>query len=250
MSRSRMARKGQMLAAAAALAAGGLLVAPMAHAAACTVTGENWTISQPEGNDSYNVTVNAKGSTFGPRAVIVLFHGSSGLYGDVTGSIKEDNTLAFTITWDDHFPGFNNGGPLGKRFVTNYAGTIGPDGNATGSATGEPLKGADYNLGYVPGNWHSTAPLNCAAGAGGGTAAQTATVKEQSDVYDAVSGNRIEAPFALPVGKQYTTVAPCADNWCLLNIPELPGAGHGALPAKQGWVYAGGNGDTVFLQVG
>jgi hypothetical protein len=34
-----------------------------------------------------------------------------------------------------------------------------------------------------------------------------------------------------------------------LKIPELPGAGHGTLPAKQGWVYAGGNGDAVFLQV-
>jgi hypothetical protein len=25
---------------------------------------------------------------------------------------------------------------------------------------------------------------------------------------------------------------------------------HGALPAEHGWVYADGNGDTVFLQVG
>jgi hypothetical protein len=249
MSRSRMARKGQMLAAAAALAAGGLLTAPMAHAAACTVNGDNWTVAQPDGNTSYNVTVNANGSTFGPRAVIVLFNGTSGLYGDVTGSIRDDKTLAFTVTWDDSFPGFNNGGPLGKRFVTNYSGTIGPDGNATGSATGEPLKGANFNLGYVPGNWHSTAPLNCEGAAAGGTTAQKATVKQESDVYDAVSGNRIEAPFALPVGKQYDTVQPCADSWCLLKIPELPGAGHGTLPAKQGRVYAGGNGDAVFLQV-
>jgi hypothetical protein len=57
-------------------------------------------------------------------------------------------------------------------------------------------------------------------------------------VYDAVSGNRIEARFALPVCKQYDTVQPCADSWCLLKIPELPGAGHGALPAKQGWATA------------
>jgi hypothetical protein len=249
MNRFRMTRKAQTLAAAAALGAGGLLVAPMAHAASCTVTGDNWTVTQPDGNTSYSVTVNANGSTFGPRAVIVLFNGTSGLYGDVTGSIKEDKTLAFTITWDDHFPGFNNGGPLGKRFVTNYTGTIGPDGNATGVATGEPLKGPDFNLGYVPGNWHSTAPLNC-EGATGGTTAQKATVKQQSDVYDAISGNRIEAPFALAVDKQYETVQPCADSWCLLKIPELPGAAHGALPAKQGWVYAGGNGDTVFLEVG
>jgi hypothetical protein len=246
MNRFRMARKVQTLAAAAALGAGGLLVAPMAHAASCTVTGDNWTITQPEGNNAYSVTVNAKGSTFGPGAVIVLFHGDVGLYGDVTGSVKEDNTLAFTITWNDSLP---DGSPLGKRFVTNYSGTVGPDGNATGVATGEPLKGANFNLGYVPGNWHSTTPLNC-EGAAGGTTAQKATVKQQSDVYDAVSGNRIEAPFALAVGKQYETVQPCADNWCLLKIPELPGNAHGALPAKQGFVYAGGNGDTVFLEVG
>jgi hypothetical protein len=248
MSRSRMARKGQMLAAAAALAAGGLLVAPMAHAAACTVNGDNFTINQPLGNRAYSITANANGSTFGPQAVLVLLDGS-GLYGDVTGSIKEDKTLSFTVTWNESLPGLQ-GASLGKRFVTTYSGTIGADGKASGSATGEPIKGSNFNL-YEPGNWTSSTPLNCeGATGGGGTAAGKVTVKEQSDVYDAVSGNRIEEPFALPVGKQYTTVAPCADNWCLLNIPELPGQGHGGLPAKQGWVYAGGGGDTVFLQIG
>lgn len=248
MSRSRMARKAQTLAAAVALGAGGLLTSPVAHAAACTVNGDNWTITQPEGNNAYSVTVNANGSNFGPGAVIVLFHGDVGLYGDVKGTINEDKTLAFTITWNDSLP---DGSQLGKRFVTNYTGTIGADGNATGTATGEPLKGPNFNLGYVPGNWHSTAPLNCAGAGGGGTAAGKVTVKEQSNVYDAVGGNRIGGDtFFLDVGKQYTTVQPCADKWCLLNIPELPGAGHGTLPPKQGFVYAGGDGDTVFLQIG
>ena len=247
MSRSRMARRAETLAATAALAVGGLLTAPAAHAAACTVNGDMFRINQPLGNRNYSISANANGSTFGPKAVLVLLDGS-GLYGDVTGSINEDKTLSFTVTWDESLPGLQ-GGSLGKRFVTTYTGTIGPDGKASGSASGEPIKGDNFNL-YAPGNWTSSDPLNCEGATGGGTGAGKVTVKQASDVYDAVQGNRIEAPFSLGVGKQYTTVQPCADNWCLLNIPELPGAGHGNLPAKQGFVYAGGGGDTVFLEIG
>jgi hypothetical protein len=246
MSRRQVARKVQIFAAATALGAGGLLAAPMAHAAACTVNGDMFRINQPFGNRNYSISANVNGSTFGPRAVLVLLDGT-GLYGDVTGSIKDDKTLSFTVTWDQSLPGLQ-GANLGKRFVTTYTGTIGADNKASGTASGEPIKGSNFNL-YDPGPWTASDPLNC-DGATTGTTGQKATVKQESDVYDAPSGNRIAAPFSLPVGKTYQTVQPCADSWCLLNIPELPGGAHPPLPAQQGWVYAGGNGDTVFLEVG
>src|ERR1700755_362585 len=147
MSRLQMARKAQVLAAAAALGAGGLLTAPAAHAAACTVNGASSRITQPLGNRNYSISANATGSTFGPRAVLVLLDGT-GLYGDVTGSIKEDKSLSFTVTWDESLPGLG-GASLGKRFVTTYTGTIGADGKASGSASGEPIKGSNFNL-YDP----------------------------------------------------------------------------------------------------
>lgn len=171
------------------------------------------------------------------------------LTGPVNGGITSANEVAVTIDWANT-PSYGQ-----------YVGKLDAGGNVRG--------GFNQDVG-APGNtatWDSVTPLKCVEAAAPAPApakvetppkvdtppapaVQKATVKEESDVYDGISGNRIEEPFALAVGKQYETVQPCADNWCLLKIPELPGGAHGALAAKQGWVYAGGNGDTVFLQVG
>jgi hypothetical protein len=78
--------------------------------------------------------------------------------------------------------------------------------------------------------------------------AGTVTVLKDSDVYDAPegAGNRLEEPFFLDNDRVLATVQPCADNWCLLAIPDLPGGAHGNLPAGQAWVYSGED----FLKVG
>ena len=167
------------------------------------------------------------------------------LTGPVVGGITSANEVAVTIDWANS-PAYGQ-----------YVGKLDAGGNVRG--------GFNQDIGSPGGGkatWDSVTPLTCVEAAAPAPvekpvekpaekpAAPKATVKQESDVYDAVSGDRIEEPFALPIGKQYETVQPCADSWCLLKIPELPGDAHGALPAKQGWVYAGGNGDTVFLEVG
>lgn len=164
------------------------------------------------------------------------------LTGPVIGGITSANEVAVTIDWA-------NSPAHGQ-----YVGKLDAGGNVRG--------GFNQDIGSPGGgtaSWDSVTPMKCVEAAApapaekpapAAPAAPKATVKQQSDVYDAISGNRIEAPFHLAVNKQYETVQPCADSWCLLKIPELPGGAHGALPAQQGWVYAGGNGDTVYLQVG
>jgi hypothetical protein len=69
------------------------------------------------------------------------------------------------------------------------------------------------------------------------------TVLKQSSVYPTIGGD--ETGFFLDIGRTLTTVQPCADNWCLLAVPDLPGGPHGDLPAGQGRVYSGiDNGDN------
>ncbi len=235
MSRSRMARKAQTLAAAAALGAGGLLVAPAAHAADCAVDGDYLHIT----SGGRSISVEAHDSSLGP-GVVMIVPGDQGLYGKVIGKIT-GKTVDFTVNWDESTPGFN-GTKVGPGLQNRFSGDVKDDGFAKGDSTGSTIP-----MGwYAPGEWHSTDMINCAQLGGGGTTVQkNVTVKRESDVYDAISGNRIEAPFFLTVDRELQPVQPCADNWCLLTIPDLPGDAHGGLPAKQGWVYAG----EGFLQV-
>ena len=97
------------------------------------------------------------------------------------------------------------------------------DGKARGTWSGNPQTA----------KWETTAPLKCDVDTPPGANSQMVTVLKDSDVYDAPEGNRLEAPFFLPADRQYASVSPCADIWCPLGIPELPGGAHGGLPAVQ-----------------
>jgi len=147
---------------------------------------------------------------------------------NVNASITGD-AIALTVTSSDP----------GVLPNSQYTGKVDDNGFASGTVK---FIGHD-DLGDV--DWNTSARFFCAPGAqnGQGGAAEvkpgTVTVLKDSDVYDAPQGNRLEAPFFLDNDSVLTTVKPCADNWCLLQIPDLPGGAHGNLPANQGWVYAG-----------
>ncbi|WP_164478589.1 hypothetical protein [Mycolicibacterium stellerae] len=145
----------------------------------------------------------------------------------VNGSITGDS-IALTLTSSDP----------GVLPNAQYSGKVDDNGFAAGKVK---FVGHD-DLGDV--DWNATARFFCAQGAqNGGGAAEgkpgTVTVLKDSDVYDAPGGNRLEEPFFLDNDSVLTTVKPCADNWCLLQIPNLPGGAHGGLPAGQAWVYSG-----------
>jgi hypothetical protein len=135
--------------------------------------------------------------------------------GNITGAIDRNGHVDLNISE----------GTASLRFI----GQVTADGRARGTWNGNPATA----------RWETTAPLRCDVGATQGGKSQTVTVSKDSDVYDSPQGNRLEAPFFLPVGRQYAIVSPCADNWCLLNVPELPGGAHGGLPAGQAWAYSG-----------
>jgi hypothetical protein len=247
----RTTKKTIIAGSTAAISAIGLLTAPaiaqalpmIPLAPTCSFNG-TYVLNQSNG---FRVEFPWNGSAPSGTAIAYGNDQQAKLTGPVNGGITSANEVAVTIDWANT-PSYGQ-----------YVGKLDAGGNVRG--------GFNQDVG-VPGNtasWDSVTPLKCVEAAAPAAPAkvdpppkvdppaptvQKATVKQESDVYDAVSGNRIEEPFALAVGKQYETVQPCADNWCLLKIPELAGGAHGALPAKQGWVYAGGNGDTVFLEVG
>jgi len=164
----------------------------------------------PSGKPAYGILWTDGGKTTGSVA------------GNITGK-----TVTVNANWND--------GP-GKGTTSTFVGDIGDDGIVRGAG------------------FHSEFPAKCAAaqnpGAGPATPAkQTVTILQQSDVYDAANGGRIEAPFFLDVGRTLDTVSPCTGDWCLLAIPDLPGGGHGNLPDNQGFVYSGlVNGDN-FVKV-
>lgn len=208
-------RKAQLLAGAAALGAGGLLVAPTAHAADCTVNGDLLHLSQSKGGPySYSFAVNANGSTIGPGAVLNVPDG--GLYGKASGSIN-GNHIDFTINWDEFFPG-PTGGPVGGKFSNHFTGDIGADGIAKGTSTGDTIP---INL-YTPGNWQSTDKLNCTGTGGGGTPAAAHTVLEDVRLFDKPNGTDLGVD--LKKGDSVTLNGPCpianannedgANGWC------------------------------------
>jgi hypothetical protein len=215
MSHVTIMKKSQLFVAAAAIGTGGLLAAPAAHADSCKVTGNNLSLHQTN-QGGYNVHVNANGSALGPRAVAVTSGGEHGTYGNASGGIAGD-TVDFIITFDD-----NQG-------TAKFSGKVGADGIAHGTSTGPSIP---INL-WNPGPWDSTDPLNCGPAAG---QKATATVKKQSDVYDAPDGvgNRLgAADYFLVPGRQLELVEPCRSNWCHLVIPDAQ------VPGGQGWVYQG-----------
>jgi hypothetical protein len=225
-------KKPALLAAAAGLVGGGLLaIAVPAHAippaplapAKC----EQWVFP---GFTKINLT---KGSlTFVSNESTVNGVATTFELGDGKSS---QETMSGGITPDNHIDLLM---PVGADATYHVLGDVGADGKVSNGRMGIPLGNELANA------QPATIPaLKCAKQATNGTPeganSQMVTVLKDSDVYDTPEGNRLEAPFFLPKDHQYASVKPCADNWCLLNIPELPGGAHGGLPAGQAWVYSG-----------
>jgi hypothetical protein len=140
-------------AAATAVAAGGFLAVPAAHAdTTCTVPGSartGWPLYLHQTN-GYDLTIQADagGSKLGPSGSVVFTNeqGSreQGASGSVSGAIA-GRAIDFTITWE------NNQGQA------HFTGTVGDDGIAHGTSTGPPVPD---NL-WEPGQWGSTNRLTC-----------------------------------------------------------------------------------------
>jgi hypothetical protein len=179
-------------------------------------------------------------------AILDTNNGLTHFYGNATGVPVEGKTVDFTVTWSDLD---------GTTITSHFTGSVGDDGVARGTA----VDNTNFQV-----DWTSQGALSCAdqatppgvapppytgpaknpAGGAVTPAKQTVTILQQSDVYDAANGNHIEEPFFLEVGRTLDTVSPCTGDWCLLSIPNLPGAGHGNLPDNQGFIYTGlANGD-------
>ena len=125
--------------AAAAIASGGFLAVPTAHANAnCTVPGAHLDLHQSTG---YDVTVDASGASLGPTASVRTPQVTS--QGNVTGGIN-GRTVDFTINWS------------GTKAYVHFIGTVGNDGVAHGTSTGigTPVK-------LDAGPWDSTTRLTC-----------------------------------------------------------------------------------------
>jgi hypothetical protein len=248
--RTRMAACFAATAATTAIAGIGVTPAPQATADPCG----NWRT-----NSSTLILnlANGQKANFAlsrPNAFSPNFHasnldtGGDGLHTfyaqAITGVPVEGKTVDFTVTWSDLD---------GTTITSHFTGSVGDDGVATGTA----VDNKNFQV-----DWTSQGALSCAdqatppgvgpppfipkntAGGAATPAKQTVTIVQQSDVYDAANGNQIEAPFFLEVGRTLDTVSPCTGDWCLLSIPDLPGAGHGKLPDNQGFIYTGlANGD-------
>ncbi len=131
------------------------------------------------------------------------------LTGPVTGGITSANEIAVLIdgrailmgnTWEPRSGGNVRGG---------FNQDLGASGNTATWDSVTPLTCVE-----APARTSKPVPERRTGYAGCAKGDSEAT----SDVYDAISGDRIEAPFALAVGKQYESVQPCADSWCLLKI--------------------------------
>jgi hypothetical protein len=192
-------------------------VSPLPLAPACT----QFIFSGPveiRSAQQTDLTFSANGATAdGPAKISGA--GIPAVDGTVKGSITGDD-IALTLTSSD--PGLLPN--------AQYSGQVEADGSAAGTVK---FVGHE-DLGDV--DWNTTAKFFCAKGAQNGTTQQTATVRKDSDVYDAPDGkgNRLgPQSYFLPVGRALTAAEPCRDNWCLLNIPDPE------VPGGKGWVYAG-----------
>jgi hypothetical protein len=136
----KIARMRVGLAAATAIAAGGLLALPSAHAAAnCMATGPLLDLHHSSG---YDVAIDASGSSLGPKARIRTAEASSD--GNITSGGITGRTIDFTIGWS------------GTLAYVHFTGTVGADGIAHGTSTGTTTP---INLNAGP--WDSVDPLRC-----------------------------------------------------------------------------------------
>lgn len=246
-------RKALALASATAISTLGFLIGSAPNAQACTLIGGQCRDPMPENANCHFIGVQQIVADDGlanspserdlvlPTSTTIVAGDAAfndprlGISKGTAGGSIAGTKIQFLVTWKS--------GPLNGQ-SSRFDGTVFTDDSAGGTS--------DPNVGLV---WYTkfSDRIKCSMPAGAGQdtapAAPTATVKIDSNVFDAPSGNRIEAPFFLATGTQLKTVQPCADSWCLLAIPNLPGGQHGNLPPGQGWVYQGGGDDKVFLDV-
>jgi hypothetical protein len=225
--------------AAAALCAFGVVVAPgAAQAAACS----NWEfphgyvgISQTTPNNGFSFRFDSQPAAQ-PAVAGAPVDASNNKHGTAVGAIAGHH-MDVTVTWDD-------------GTTQHYAGDVTGDGSHANGA--DPFPWQSYNTAFTCAD-PAPAAANPAPAAKPDTAnpaVQSVTILKESTVYDSKGGNQIGGDFfSLGVGSTYDTVQPCADNWCLLKIPGLPGGQHGQLSAGYGWVYSGIDTDENFVKV-
>jgi hypothetical protein len=263
MSQLTIVNRSQLLAAATAIAALGLLVTgsppaqahpmlPFPLAPDCSQWGFPGNVSIFQ-TGAIVITFNSTGPVAKGVAKAKLDNGEQ-MIGNISGGIQGDK-LDFTIRWD------------GNAGLGHYTGVVTtttlPSGQVPGDAYGDTV---DENNPSSTGSWFTEAPLVCTTPAApppaaapppppppliGGlpadtvvtpfpnrrsvpplTAGQqgpTATVISDVDIYDAPGGNGNKIGI-LRSGRQVPLVGSCKPNdWCDVVIPELPGG--------SGWVW-------------
>lgn len=195
-------------AAATAISAVGLPTAPTAHAdGSCKADGEYLTLRNTA--LSYqSMTVQTDGSHFGP-GIASAAHGENPTYGTVSDSVLTDRGfLSFTITWNDN------------KGMAHYAGQVGADGLAHGTADGPQIP---VNL-WNAGSWDSTSHFTCSSGP---TPPAGHTLNADVDLYDKPGGDgagavviaQLKEDDAVTLNGPCPIVAADATNgWC--NITD------------------------------
>ncbi len=201
MSHTSRTRKAQTIAAAAALCAGGLLRRRPQHTpriARSTVTSLH--ISS---GGIYSITVNANGSTLGPRAV--LPHPRRRPLRERERQYRGIRAVNFIVDWDE-WTTRKQGENRRRRSETTSRGDIGADGIASGTSVGSEIPG---NL-YKPGEWHTTDKLNCEGLGGGAAAGGGPTINEDVRLFDKPNGNDLGVD--LKKGDSVTLNGPVPDR--------------------------------------
>ena len=240
--RRETARRGSSICAAAATAvsAVGFSLAsasmlPAAHAACedWTLGPTVWEIVLDNGAqiETYGWSGKSMTKTPGGKPAFAEWFppgGGGKTEGPSTGSIN-GRAITFTANWTS---GQNPGGP------DTFNGTIDDNGVASGIFNGM--------------GWHSTDKVKCAPAPAANPgpvgpvtpAKATVTVQQNSDVYDAEGGNRLGPDsYFLKPGRTLELVAPCANDWCNLVIPDPE------VPGGKGFVYAGIDSGQNFLKL-
>ena len=145
MIRTAAITKYPLVVAIAAVGASGISAPPVARAeTVCSVPGEYLELRQT--NDvPYTVIIEAHGTSLGPSG-LARATPEQATYGTVVGSVAGRH-IDFEIAWND------------PKTRARFTGTVGDDGIAQGTASGQPVP---INL-WRPGTWNSTTVLNCTA---------------------------------------------------------------------------------------
>jgi len=115
------------------------------------------------------MSVQTDGSHFGP-GIVATAHGENPTYGTVSNSVLTgQGFLSFTITWNDN------------KGRAHYAGQVGDDGFAHGTADGPEIPINLWNAGL----WNSTTHFTCSSGT---TPSAAHTLTGDVQLYDKPGG--------------------------------------------------------------